>query len=194
MKNTETEAAPCGPSTQLCAGRRQFLTRSVAGGLAIALGSAALVSNARADGPTVEADVPVPDAAVPDAAVPDAAVPDAAVPDAAVPDAAAPTAKDYELVVKPSEYPELATVGGYVTLETRVGKIVVARVSETEFSAVGAVCTHKGGPIKYNADDQEFFCPLHKSKFDLQGAVLKGPAKVALPSYIEETVAVIKLS
>ena len=173
MKNTEPQAADCGPATQACAGRREFMTRSVAGGLAIALGGATLLSNvsvARAQNP-VAADVPVPDETVLNVA-----------------------AKAYELVVKPSDHPELQKVGGYVTLETKVGPIVVARVSETEFSAVGAVCTHKGGPVQYSADDRQFFCPLHKSKFDLQGAVVKGPAKVALPSYVEETVAVIKLS
>ncbi len=165
MKNTEIETADCGPINELCAGRRQFLTRSVAGGLAIALGGASVVTAARAaDEEPAEAEVPVPNA------------------------------KDYELVVKPSEHPELEKVGGYVILETKVGKITVARVSETQFSVVGAVCTHKGGPINYDADTKQFFCPWHKSRFELDGAVAKGPAKEALPNYKEETAAVIKLS
>ncbi len=182
MKNTETQAADCGPVTA-CAGRRQFLTRSVAGGLAIALGSTNLIAIARADGDDKDDDKDDDDDDERDpqdvAAVGQAPV--------------ARSAKDYELVVKPSDYPALARVGGFVTLETKVGKITLARVSQTEFSAVGAVCTHKGGPIEYNADDKQFFCPWHKSKFDLDGSVIKGPAKVALPSYKEETAAVIKL-
>ena len=179
MKNTETEAATrglkadCGAQSKLRrsspisdALRRGRPRHRVGRRDSVEISVSAL---ADADGPTVEADVPVPDGA---------------------PGA---TEKAYELVVKPSDYPELEKVGGFVTLETKVGKIVVARVSETEFSAVGAVCTHKGGPIEYNADDKQFFCPWHKSKFDLDGAVIKGPAKIALPGYKEETAAVIKL-
>ena len=182
MKNIELEAADCGPANN-CAGRRQFLTRSVAGGLAIALG-ANLIASARADDDDDKDDDKNGDDDKGDVAAVGAA-----------PAAATPAgASNYELVVKPSDHPELAKVGGFVMLDTKVGKITVARVSETEFSAVGAVCTHKGGPVEYNADDKQFFCPWHKSKFALDGAVVKGPAKVALPSYKEETAAVIKLS
>ena len=181
MKNTEIEAATRGSAAERdakneCAGRRQFLTRSVAGGLAIALGSATLGKISRAADDDIDNDA------------------DVAVADEAVPEMPATDAKDDELVVKPSDHPELEKVGGFVTLDTRVGKIIVARVSETEFSAVGAVCTHKGGPIEYNADDKQFFCPWHKSQFALDGAVIKGPAKEPLPNYKEETAAVIKLS
>ena len=179
MKNIELEAADCGPDSA-CANRRQFLTRSIAGGLAIALGSATLSQIARADD---EKDGDK-----------DGDKDDVAAPTAAPNAAPAPDAKNYELVVKPSEHPELAKVGGFVMLDTKVGKITVARVSETEFAAVGAVCTHKGGPVEYNADNKQFFCPWHGSKFALDGAVVKGPAKVALPNYKEETAAVIKLS
>ena len=180
MKNIEieAEATNCGPKPKPCSGRREFLTRTVIGGVAVVLGGATLLKAAHAaemngadggdgvdgadDGP-VEAEVPVP------------------------------VADENELVVKPSEHPELAKVGGFVTLDTNAGKITVARVSETEYSAVGGVCTHKGGPIEYNADEKQFFCPWHKSKFALDGAVVKGPAKIALTNYKEETAAVINL-
>lgn len=171
MKNIETQTDNCATES-LCAGRRQFLTRTVAGGVAVVLGSAMLKVARAADGANKAGD-------------------DAAPVTATVP---VPDASSYELVVKPSEHPELAKVGGFVTLDTKAGKITVARVSETEFSAVGGVCTHKGGPIEYNPDEKQFFCPWHKSKFALDGAVIKGPAKIALPSYKEETAAVIKLS
>ena len=99
-----------------------------------------------------------------------------------------------EVLIKPSDFPALAQVGGFVTLNTTAGKIVVARVEQSKFVAVGAVCTHKGGPIEYDKDAKEFYCPWHKSRFDLDGGVLKGPAKIALPHYKEETATVIKLS
>ena len=164
MKNTD-ESAPCGTLDQLCGGRREFLTRSVAGGLAIVLGGATLI--ARADDGNDEGDK----------------------------DETAANSKINadEVLIKPSDFPQLAEVGGFVTLNTTVGKIVVARVEAAKFVAVGAVCTHKGGPIEYDKQNQQFYCPWHKSQFDLEGAVLKGPAKQPLPHYKEETATVIKL-
>ncbi len=184
MKNTEIEFNSCSADSTneqpnaLCSGRREFLTRSVVGGLAIAIGGATLISVARADdddkaGKKADADEAV----------------------------ATPTAQPQnskinadELLIKPSDFPALAKVGGFVTLNTTAGKIVVARVDDQKFVAVGAVCTHKGGPIEYDNDAKQFFCPWHKSRFDLDGAVVKGPARVALPNYKEETATVIKLS
>ena len=175
MKNTEIESNDCSsavPTNSLCAGRREFLTRSVAGGLAIALGGATLISVARADDEKKDAN-------------------DAATP-ALLPENS--KVNTNEVLIKPSDFPALANVGGFVTLNTTAGKIVVARVDDNKFDAVGAVCTHKGGPIEYDKDAKQFFCPWHKSRFDLDGAVVKGPAKVAIPHYMEENAAVIKLS
>ncbi len=182
MKNIELEAADCGQKSQ-CANRRQFLTRSVAGGLIIALSGATLVKSTLAHGADDHGDGEHKGDVA--AAEGEAAPTAAQVP---VPVAA------NELVIKPSDYPALEKVGGFVILETEVGKITVARVSQTQFAAVGAVCTHKGGPIEYNAGAKQFFCPWHNSKFDLKGAVTKGPAKIALPNYQQETATVIQLS
>lgn len=191
MKNIENQTENCATES-LCAGRRQFLTRTVAGGVAIALGGTTLLKVSRAADGAKGADgadgAPGANGTVGENGADGA---DGAPVGATVP---VPGASDYELVVKPSEHPELAKVGGFVTLDTKAGKITVARVSETEFSAVGGVCTHKGGPIEYNSEEKQFFCPWHKSKFALDGAVTKGPAKIALQNYKEETAAVIKLS
>ena len=179
MKNTEFETNDCSPAApaQLCAGRREFLTRSVAGGVAIALGGATFISRAALadDGNGNTKTDGAADAAT----------------------AGAPPKSQVnadEVLIKPSDFPALAQVGGFVTLDTTAGKIVVARVEENKFVAVGAVCTHKGGPIEYDKGAKEFYCPWHKSRFDLDGAVLKGPARTALPHYQEETATVIKLS
>ena len=174
MKITESNfCSPAAQSSSLCGGRREFLTRSVVGGLAIALGGAALVSVARADDDDKKADA------------------DDAATATAQPENSKINAD--ELLIKPSDFPALAKIGGFVTLDTTAGKIVVARVDDQKFVAVGAVCTHKGGPIEYDATEKLFFCPWHKSKFDQDGAVVKGPAKLALPHYQEENATVIKL-
>ena len=167
------------PVVAECNGRREFLTHSVAGGLAIALGGAILTRAARADDDDdndAKAKGDADNKAVPPATAP------------------ADAAQNGDLVIKPSDYPELAKVGGYVTLDTKAGKIVVARVDETKFVAVGAVCTHKGGPINYDGEAKQFFCPWHKSRFELDGAVAKGPAKAPLPSYAGEPATVFKVN
>ena len=177
MKHTEIETPNCEQNPAPCAGRREFLTRSVAGGLAIALGGAVLSRSARADGQTDGPGEKDDD--------------DKNV--EAKPVAAGAQLRSGELLIKPTDYPELAKVGGFVTLQTEAGKITVARVSEGKFAAVSAVCTHKGGPILYDTTATQFYCPWHKSRFELDGAVAKGPAKKPLANYGGETAAVLSL-
>ena len=58
------------------------------------------------------------------------------------------------------------------------GKAVLLYRHEGEVQAIGAVCSHQGGPL----DEGEFdgncvTCPWHQSVFDLRdGAVVHGPA------------------
>lgn len=46
--------------------------------------------------------------------------------------------------------------------------------------AISSVCTHKGCKVRPQ-EDQSFFCKCHKSAFDPEGGVLKGPATRDLP-------------
>lgn len=46
--------------------------------------------------------------------------------------------------------------------------------------AMSSVCTHKGCKVRAQPD-QSFFCRCHKSAFDPEGRVLKGPAPRDLP-------------
>ena len=173
----DRESVANAETTTGCGGRREFLTRWVAGGLAIALGGALVAGAVRADddddkdGDKDKDEKPLPRAVAPTDA-----------------------AQNGDLVIKPSDYPELGKVGGFVTLDTKAGKIVVARATETKFVAVGAVCTHKGGPVKYDGEKGDFYCPWHGSRFDLNGKVEKGPAKAALPSYAGEPATVFKVN
>lgn len=79
--------------------------------------------------------------------------------------------------------PALAQVGGFETVQTKVGRVVVARTGEATFAACSAVCPHKGGPILYDASSKSFYCPWHHSKFNLHGKVEHGPAKTNLTPY-----------
>jgi len=63
--------------------------------------------------------------------------------------------------------------------------IMIVRVGDTMHSTV-ATCTHRSCKLKANdvkPTGQEFRCSCHGSRFSLEGALLKGPAKVSLARY-----------
>ncbi|MBK6542314.1 MAG: Rieske 2Fe-2S domain-containing protein [Flavobacteriales bacterium] len=60
-------------------------------------------------------------------------------------------------------------------------KILVTKNASGEYKALVLNCTHKGGPVKQKGT--ELSCSWHGSKFDLNGAVVNGPAKDPLKSY-----------
>ena len=43
------------------------------------------------------------------------------------------------------------------------------------------VCTHMKCDVAWNAAERTWDCPCHGSRFDVDGAVLNGPAVEALP-------------
>jgi Rieske Fe-S protein len=48
------------------------------------------------------------------------------------------------------------------------------------------VCTHLGGIVSWNSEEQTWDCPAHGSRFDAKGKVLNGPANSDLPRVDEE--------
>lgn len=49
--------------------------------------------------------------------------------------------------------------------------------------ALSAECTHAGCEVAWRADENDFHCPCHNSKFTIDGKVISGPAKEPLPRY-----------
>ena len=47
-------------------------------------------------------------------------------------------------------------------------------------SPVSGVCTHLGGVVRFNDAERSWDCPLHGSRFDVDGSVLEGPAVCGL--------------
>lgn len=78
---------------------------------------------------------------------------------------------------------EIMNVG---TFKTGSGIILVRLAqgnSANSFTAVQLACTHQGVSVAYNNTQGRFICPAHGSEFDRSGAVLKGPAALALKEY-----------
>jgi cytochrome b6-f complex iron-sulfur subunit len=96
-----------------------------------------------------------------------------------------------ETVIKLDPASPLNKVGGSLTVETPSGKVVIARTSESGYAAVSAVCTHKGGPLGYDASAKLFTCPNHGSKFGTDGSNVGGPAKTPVKTFVSQSAVVI---
>jgi cytochrome b6-f complex iron-sulfur subunit len=80
------------------------------------------------------------------------------------------TANDPEFVAK-----------GYKIVRFGSEPVIVVRVSETDFRAFSAVCTHLACIVEYRKANQMIGCNCHNAQFDLQGQVVGGPPPKPLP-------------
>ncbi|WP_199433428.1 FAD-dependent oxidoreductase [Qaidamihabitans albus] len=62
------------------------------------------------------------------------------------------------------------------TMRDGVGKKGVYRDDEGGLHAVSLRCTHLGCLVRFNGAERSWDCPCHGSRFDVDGAVLEGPA------------------
>jgi len=60
-----------------------------------------------------------------------------------------------------------------------LGKILVVRRNDT-LVGLQATCTHLGCTVAWNPEHQQVECPCHGARYDLQGALLRGPARQPL--------------
>jgi Rieske Fe-S protein len=59
---------------------------------------------------------------------------------------------------------------------------LIVRRSAGVYLALSMRCTHKGCDVE-PPKDAVLVCPCHNSRFDLAGAVVKGPATIPLARY-----------
>jgi|SRR5579871_2203998 len=83
--------------------------------------------------------------------------------------------------------------GGKVQdLKPNSGKIVrfgskpalLVRLSETEWKAFSAVCTHLNCTVQYRDSTQQIWCACHNGTYDLNGHVVSGPPPNPLEEYV----------
>jgi len=49
--------------------------------------------------------------------------------------------------------------------------------NQNQITIYDAHCTHMGCILKFNEEKNQFNCPCHQSRFDVDGIKLRGPAK-----------------
>ncbi len=77
----------------------------------------------------------------------------------------------------------LRSVGGARVIAIDNAHVIVVHVSDGEFAALSAVCTHAGCLVGYASAANDLACPCHGSQFALDGSVLRGPAATPLATY-----------
>jgi cytochrome b6-f complex iron-sulfur subunit len=91
----------------------------------------------------------------------------------------APENVDFTLDLSAPANTALTNVGGS---KTQSG-VLIGRVSDTGFVAVGQACTHQGTTVQFQLSNNRFHCPNHGSNFALDGGVINGPASSPLRQY-----------
>jgi glycine/D-amino acid oxidase-like deaminating enzyme/nitrite reductase/ring-hydroxylating ferredoxin subunit len=87
-------------------------------------------------------------------------------------------------VAEPAEIPR----GEARVLPDGLGQTGAYRDADGVLHAVSLRCTHLGCLVRFNAAEISWDCPCHGSRFDVDGAVLEGPANQPLPrKRVEDT-------
>jgi cytochrome b6-f complex iron-sulfur subunit len=97
--------------------------------------------------------------------------------------------------MNPPTVPEASTnevsAGKVQELKPNTGKIVkfgtrpalLIRVSETEWRAYSAICTHLNCTVQFQDSTRQIWCACHNGFYDLNGKVVSGPPPRPLEEY-----------
>jgi len=61
--------------------------------------------------------------------------------------------------------------------------VLLVRLTETEWHAFSAVCTHLSCIVQYDASRRLIWCACHNGQYDLSGKVISGPPPAPLKEY-----------
>jgi glycine/D-amino acid oxidase-like deaminating enzyme/nitrite reductase/ring-hydroxylating ferredoxin subunit len=80
--------------------------------------------------------------------------------------------------IRPAEVdtPAAVPLGSGRVMRDGLGKTGAYRDEAGKLYAVSLRCTHLGCLLRFNAAERSWDCPCHGSRFDVDGAVLEGPA------------------
>ena len=74
-------------------------------------------------------------------------------------------------------------IGGARMVQHEGKPLMVLRLSETEFRALSAICTHLACIVRWDETARQIHCPCHAGFFAPDGTVRSGPPPRPLPSY-----------
>ena len=100
------------------------------------------------------------------------------VPEASTNRVEAGTTRDPELLEK-----------GYKIVRFGADPVLLIKVSETEFRAFSATCTHLDCIVEYQNKKQRIWCNCHNGEYDLNGINVAGPPPRPLTRYDVHVVA-----
>jgi cytochrome b6-f complex iron-sulfur subunit len=72
----------------------------------------------------------------------------------------------------------LNNVGGSVVTQN-----VIVMKTSSGYEALSLICTHAGCLVSFNSGAQQFDCPCHGGRYDINGNVLSGPPPAPLTKY-----------
>jgi cytochrome b6-f complex iron-sulfur subunit len=78
---------------------------------------------------------------------------------------------------------------GYRIVRFGSEPVIVLRISDTEFHAFSAVCTHLACIVEYDRARRQIACNCHNGQFDVQGQVVGGPPPRPLTRFAVHLVA-----
>jgi cytochrome b6-f complex iron-sulfur subunit len=82
------------------------------------------------------------------------------------------------LILALADYPELQQPGGVLPVRPNgSGKPIMIVRDQDRFTAFSLKCMHMGCTVGWNEAARSFDCPCHGSRYAIDGAVMKGPAK-----------------
>jgi cytochrome b6-f complex iron-sulfur subunit len=90
------------------------------------------------------------------------------------------TASTNEVDAGPTNDPEFIAKG-YKIVRFGSEPVIVVRVSDVDFRAFSAVCTHLACIVEYAKANQTIRCNCHNAQFNLHGQVVGGPPPKPLP-------------
>ncbi|NOY98434.1 MAG: Rieske (2Fe-2S) protein [Chloroflexi bacterium] len=88
-----------------------------------------------------------------------------------------------------------ARVNGWEKTSNSYG-VYVWRKSETDLVVFSNVCTHLSCRVAWHTDAQEYICPCHDGRYDIEGNVTKGPPPRPLDRYeykVEDGIIIMRL-
>ena len=85
-----------------------------------------------------------------------------------------PEAATNQVDAGPTNDPELLEKG-YKIVRFGADPVILVRVSDTDFRAFSATCTHLDCVVGFRKDKSDIFCNCHIGQYDLHGRNIAGP-------------------